>query len=114
MDAKILDFVSHRKSNLEDKKRKFERIMFENLFGAYLVHESGDDVFKMNLIDVSYEGCLIEMPRIQNQKLSSFRPNDELVFRLYFSDKSFIPITIQVKRVIEKIEGGMAFTQLGC
>lgn len=114
MDAKVLDFIAHRKNNIEEKKRKFERVMFENVFGAYLVHEEAGSVFKMNLVDISYEGCLIEMPRINDNKKLNFEEGADLAFRLYFSDKSYIPVSITVARVIEKIEDGRAYIQIGC
>ncbi|MDH4467584.1 MAG: PilZ domain-containing protein [Bacteriovoracaceae bacterium] len=96
MTAKVLDFNKKRLQSIENKRRQFERVLFSDLVGCYTVLDGKDAVAKVQIVDISSTGCLVEM----HHKLlrESFKEGDELKLRLYFTERSFIPLILKVKR----------------
>jgi hypothetical protein len=96
MTAKVLDFNKKRAQNIEKKRRQFERVLFTDLIGCYTVVDGRDAVAKVQLVDISSTGCLIEM----HHKLTreTMKEGEELKLRLYFTEKSYIPLILKVKR----------------
>jgi hypothetical protein len=113
-DEKLLDFVSKRKENIEEKRRNFERIMFRNFLGAYTVLDNGDAVYPVDLVDISYDGCLFQIP--WNVKNDSKYPVDtEITFRMYFTRDSYIPVVAKVKYGKEHVgKDNLTYMHYGC
>lgn len=95
MSDKLLDFVGKRKENIEQKRRSFERILFQNFLGAYTVLDNQGTVYPITLIDVSHDGCLIQIP--VGPKGSAYEKDAELTLRMYFTKQSFIPVVVRIK-----------------
>ncbi|MCK5072901.1 MAG: PilZ domain-containing protein [Bacteriovoracaceae bacterium] len=96
MAKKVLDFVQRRKESIEKKRRNFERIMFENVMGVYTAVDQGGAIYSVELIDISHEGCLFQVPwDFKNEK--KFEKDTEINFRMYFTKKSFIPVVVKIK-----------------
>lgn len=114
MSKKVLDFVEKRNQNIEDKRRGFERILFRNTLGTYTVLDNQGTIYPIKLIDISREGCLFEMPW-NPKKDKKYAQDTEIDLRMYFSEKSYIPVLVKIKYSMEKIEGsGNTFIQYGC
>jgi hypothetical protein len=122
--GEVIDFAKKRKETIEQKKRQFERVFFDELIGCYSAIESEDKVIEVKVLDVSKSGCLIEVP--MNSKHDQYFAIDSTVkLRLYFTKKSFIPLEARVARSEEVtssdrghkkvIQFGMEFDQnLAC
>lgn len=112
--SKILDFNQKKQQNVEEKRRTYERIMFKNLMGVYSVVEDQVAIFPIELVDISLEGCLIQIPWSPVLKEeNSWRLNQELKLRLYFTKGSYLPALVKIKRVQEYVEKGQSFLRYG-
>jgi len=113
MADKILDFVQKRKEVIEEKRRSFERILFQNLLGVYSVINQDGSIYPVTLVDISREGCLFQVPwNIKKDK--KFEDKTELTLRMYFTKKSFIPVVVNIKYGHEFIDhDGITFMRYG-
>ena len=112
MNSKVINFEDKRSENLEKKRRKFERLMFENLIEVYAEIKE-EEIFKISLLDISRDGLQFEVPIIKGQK-GPFSIGDIINVRLYFSSNSYLPATIEIKHSQENIEDGRSFYRYGC
>ena len=112
MSDKVIDFEEKRLGNIEKKRRKFERIMFKNILGAYAVIDEGEHLFQVSVIDISRDGLQFETPIIKGQK-GQFEKGDEISLRLYFTSNSFLTTVIDVKHRQERVEEGRSFVRYG-
>lgn len=108
----VLDFVSKRKESIEKKRRNFERVMFENILGAYSVIDEAGTLFPVELVDISHSGCLFQVPWNMDSK-SKLEEGHELTLRMYFSKKSYIPIIAKVKYSSEYINDDQTYMRYG-
>ena len=113
MSNKVINFEDKRSESIEKKRRKFERLMFDNLLEVYAEVEEGEEIFPISLIDISRDGLQFEVPAIRGQK-GPFSKDDTINIRLYFSSNSYLPATIEIKHLQENIEDGRAFYRYGC
>jgi len=114
MTDKLLDFVEKRKQNIEQKRRSFERLLFQNFLGAYTVLDTQGSVHPVSLVDISHDGCLFQIPwnPTSDQK---FEDKTEFTMRMYFTKKSFIPVVVTIKYGKEFIDkDGSTYMQYGC
>ena len=113
MSAKVLDFNQKRKDNIETKRRNFERILFQNFLGADSVIDQNGTIYPITLVDVSHEGCLFQIPWDLNKE-DKYPADTEILLRMYFSKKSYIPTVVKVKYGNEFIDNGQTYMQYGC
>ena len=62
MTEKVLDFNSKRIENIEEKRRTFERVLFQNFLGCYTVIHQEGVIYPVELVDISSDGCLFQVP----------------------------------------------------
>lgn len=114
MTDKLLDFVEKRKENIEQKRRTFERILFKNMLGAYTVIHQDGVLHPVNLVNVSREGCLIQMPWNGPQDIK-VELESEIVLKIYFTKSDFIPTVVHIKHATEFIDkDGLTYMNYGC
>ena len=53
MTDKVLDFNTKRQENIEEKRRNFERVMFQNFLGCYTVIHREGVIYPVELVDIS-------------------------------------------------------------
>jgi hypothetical protein len=113
MTDKVLDFLEKRKENIEQKRRQFERILFNNFLGAYTVVDQGGSIYPVNLVDVSREGCLFQIPWNVDRD-TKIAEGTEITMRMYFTKNSFIPVVMEIKYDREFIDqDGQTYMQYG-
>ena len=114
MSEKVLDFVGKRKENIENKRRNFERLLFQNFLGAYTVIKQDDVIYPVKMVDISQDGCLFQVPWDPKRDHKIDR-DTELTMRIYFTDSSYIPLILEVKYGNEYVdEHGQTYMQYGC
>lgn len=112
MTDKILDFSAKRKEVIEKKRRSFERVMFNNILGAYSVLDESGTIFPITLIDISYQGCLFEIPKGKDTE-NIFDKDKELTMRIYFTKGSYLPVMFKIKNKREHQEDGINTLRFG-
>jgi hypothetical protein len=110
-DNHVIDFTQVRAQKLEEKRRKTERIFFKQLLGIYSV-TNNEDARQIEIVDVSEEGISFQVPFNSNDPWP--RDKSEVPIRLYFSQDTYLPITLQIQNSRPYIENGVRFTRYGC
>ena len=111
---KILNFTEKRKLNVEKKRRTYERIMFKNLMGIYSAIEGKEAISAIELIDISKDGCLIQIPWTpMSKEENAWQSGDDLKLRFYFTKDSYLPAITRVKRAQEYVEKGRSYLRYG-
>lgn len=114
MSDKVLDFEEKRKQNIEEKRQGFERLMFQNILGAYTVIDKAGTVYPIKLIDISHDGCMFQVPWNPRND-DKFENDTEIKLKFYFSEKSFVPAIVKIRYAMETIEGdGQTSIRYGC
>lgn len=107
----VVDFNQIREKKLEEKRRKNERVFFRQLLGMYCV--TGNNELKaIDLVDVSEDGCSFQVPH--DQVMPWPRNDDPITIRLYFSQETYLPITVKIRHSRECIEEGRRHLRYGC
>jgi hypothetical protein len=109
---KVVDFNQKRAEKLEDKRRKTERIFFQNMIGVYSV--IGDRSMRpIEILDVSEEGCSFQVPFDAKNPWPA--ETVEIPIRMYFSADTYIPVMLRVQNSTATIgEGGARYVRYGC
>jgi hypothetical protein len=108
-EGKVVQFTKAREAKQEDLRREYERILFNRILGCYTVIEKLG-LKSVEMVDISKSGCSFRTPMNEG----SFDLEEELDFRFYFSNTTFIPMKITIKRVNKIVENGMAYFEHGC
>ena len=114
-DEKLIDFCEVRKKNIETKRRNFERILFSNVLGVYSVLDKDGVICPVELVDVSRDGCLLQIPWNNNKSDLTYTADEEITFRLYFTKQSYMPVIVKVRYGKEFIDkDGRTYMHYGC
>lgn len=109
--SEIIDFSEKRAQRLDEKRRKTERIFFKQMLGIYCVTE-GTDLKAVELMDVSEEGCSFQVPF--DSKDPWPKDSNEVALRLYFSQDTYLPVTLKIQNSRPCIEEGVRYVRYGC
>ncbi len=111
-DSKVLNFNKKRQENIEQKRRNFERIFFQNFLGAYATIEQSGVIKPVDILDISKDGLLFQSPG--SSRGPSLAVHDELTIRLYFTKQSYIPVILKIVRSKNKSIHGELYNEYGC
>lgn len=115
-EGTVINFSKAREEKIEEKRRKYERVIFKHILGLYCVAEK-KGLRALELVDVSEDGLSFQLPK-NSQNIEFIDSNGiagkSLTFRLYFSQDSFLPIVVNVQNQRDCIEEGQAFVRFGC
>ena len=101
------------KEIVEKKRRQFERILFQNFFGIETTVSIGDDSCEVQLIDVSYNGCLFRV--LEKDAPRSIKVGSDLTLKIYFTEHNYISVLVNIKRSAKAVgEEGYCWREYGC
>ena len=112
-DNNILSFSEGREKHIKEKRRQFERIVFNNFIGVHQEIRKDQLIIPVELIDISTDGCLFQIPN-QRTLLPAIEVGEEIVLRMYFTKSTYLPIFIIVKHYRNKLKDTINFSQYGC
>lgn len=110
--GQVISFSKAREAKIEEKRRRYERILFKHILGVYCVAE-GHGLKAVELVDVSADGLSFQLP-VNSKNLESLAPGNELTFRFYFSQDTFVPIIVKVMNERSCVEDGQKYVRFGC
>ena len=113
-EFKVLDFNKKKADTIEQKRRAFNRIVFQNFLGAYSVIDDNGSIYPVTMVDIAGDGCSFQVPwnPSRDKKLAS---GFEVNMRMYFTDKSYIPVIMNVRHGKEVLGAdGITYMQYGC
>lgn len=109
----VVDFNKKRAESIEQKRRSFERVVFQEFLGVYTVVDDQGSGFPIKLVDISGDGCQFQLPFSLKAK-NQFKAGTEVTLKLYFTKGSYLPAVVTVRRASEYIdEKGDAWLRLG-
>lgn len=112
-DKKVVDFNEKRKKNIEQKRRTFERVVFQEFLGVYSVIDDQGAGYPIKLLDISSEGCQFQVPFSMKAK-NQFKAGTELTLKLFFTKGSYLPAVVTIRHASEYIDQqGDAWLRLG-
>ena len=109
--SKVVDFKKIRSEKMEEKRRKTERIFFKTLLGIYTVTEESG-LKAVEIMDVSEEGCAFQVP-YDSENIWP-KSSKEITVRFYFSQDTYLPVTLHIQNSRPYIENGMKYLRYGC
>lgn len=110
---KVVDFNAKRKESIEQKRRSFERVVFQEFLGVYTVVDDQGSGFPIKLLDISTEGCQFQLPFSLKAK-NQFKSGTELTLKLFFTKGTYLPAVVTVRHVSEYVDkDGDAWLRLG-
>jgi len=110
--GQVINFTKVREAKIEERRRRYERILFKHILGVYCVAE-GQGLKAVELVDVSTEGLSFQLP-VNSKNLENLAPGNELTFRFYFSQETFIPVVVKIQNERQCVEEGQRFVRFGC
>jgi hypothetical protein len=112
-EKKVVDFNKKRQENIEQKRRTFERVVFQEFLGVYTVVDDQGTSFPIKLLDVSKDGLQFQLPFSLKAK-NQFKSGTEVTLKLFFTKGSYIPAVVTVRHASEYIDQqGDAWLRLG-
>lgn len=112
-DKKVVDFSEKRKKSIEQKRRTFERVVFQEFLGVYTVIDDENSGFEIKLLDISKDGCQFQVPFTMKAK-NQFKAGTELTLKLFFTKGTYLPAVVVVRHNSEYIdEKGNAWLRIG-
>lgn len=112
-DKKVVDFNAKRKQSIEQKRRTFERVVFQEFLGVYSVVDDQGTGYPIKLVDISEEGCQFQLPFSLKAK-NKFKSGTEVTLKLYFTKTTYLPAVVTVRHGSEYVDrDGEAWLRLG-
>ena len=113
-DFKVLDFNKKKAETIEQKRRAFNRIVFENFLGAYSVIDDNGSIYPVTMVDIAGDGCSFQVP--WDGAKDKALPNDfEVNLRMYFTKASYIPVIMNIRHSkVVTDKDGIEYMQYGC
>lgn len=111
--SKVIDFKQKKDENTEKRKQSIERLVLNDMIGCSTVIDNLGTNYPVKLIDISHDGCLLQVPE-RDKKSNFFEVGKELTLRFYFTESSYIPVTVTMKHEAEHDEAGKHYLRLGC
>ena len=113
-EFKVLDFNKKKADTIEQKRRAFNRIVFQNFLGAYSVIDDNGTIYPVTMVDIAGDGCSFQVPwnGAKDKKLPG---GFEVSLRMYFTNQSYIPVLMQIRHGKEVLgKDGNTYMQYGC
>ena len=94
--SKVIDFQAKRRDSIEKKKRSFERVLFSEFLGSYAELDENGTKYEVNMVDLSHDGCLFQVPFHKNTK-NHFEENQDVTVEMQaftYLSLNLAPLTV--------------------
>ncbi len=112
--GEVIDFVGHREKKVKQKRRAFERIVFEDFPWAYALADYNNSEYLITLVDIDKKGLGFKVP-LHRGGHKTIKKGTEIKMKIYFTEDSYIPIVVTIKHH-KKITGkhDRIYIRYGC
>ena len=98
----VLSYNEQKQKILFHERRQIKRTILTEFVSAMVVlPEKG--LLKVAIYDISEEGISFDVEADQGQ----FKPDEEVSMRVYLNQKTYFPITVQIKHVTDELTEGV-------
>ena len=108
-DKSIIDLNHYRKEKSEERRREYERVLFNRILGVYSFAEK-TGLHHIEVVDMSYSGIRFREDRPENPLMAG----QKIALRFYFTPSSYLRLVVDVKRIIPYDEGDRQGLEYGC
>lgn len=108
-EVQIVDLQRYRKNKNEEKRREYERVLFNRILGVYSFAEK-HSLTHIEVVDISYSGLKF---REENPE-KPLRAEEKVALRFYFTPSSYLKVIVDVKRAIPFKEEDREGMEYGC
>lgn len=108
-NERIIDLNSYRKNKNEERRREYERVLFNRILGVYSFAEK-TGLNHVEVMDISYSGMRFREERPENP----LKPGSKIALRFYFTPSSFLRLVVDVKRVTPFKDESREGLEYGC
>lgn len=106
---KIVDLADYRKNKSEERRREYERVLFNRILGVYSFAEK-TGLNHVEVVDISYSGIKFREDRPEHP----LKPAQKIALRFYFTPSSYLRLVVEVKRVTPFTEEEREGLEYGC
>lgn len=108
-DKGIIDLNHYRKEKSEERRREYERVLFNRILGVYSFAEK-TGLNHVEVVDMSYSGIKFREDKPENP----MKAGQKIALRFYFTPSSYLRLVADVKRVIPFEEDDRQGLEYGC
>ena len=105
----VIDLNSYRKNKNEERRREYERVLFNRILGVYSFAEK-TGLNHIEVIDLSYSGIRFKEVKPEHP----LKAEQKVALRFYFTPSSYLRLVVEVKRVTPFQEDDRAGLEYGC
>ena len=111
-EKQIIDLNNYRKERDEERRRDYERVLFNRILGVYSYTEGAGKsaLTHVEVLDVSYSGLRFR----EDKPELPMRVGQKVALRFYFTPSSYLRVVIDVKRVTKFKEEERTGYDYGC
>lgn len=107
--ASVIDLMAYRKNKNDQRRREYERVLFNRILGVYSFAEKAG-LHHVEIVDMSLSGI-----RFREEKPEQpYRVGDKVSLRFYFTPSSYLKVIATVKRAAPFEEDGISGIEYGC
>ncbi len=106
---KIVDLNDYRKEKSEERRREYERVLFNRILGVYSFAEK-TGLHHVEVVDISYSGIKFREERPENP----LKVGQKIALRFYFTPSSYLRLVVDVKRAKPFQEEDREGLEYGC
>jgi len=108
-EHQIIDLGHYRKNKSEERRRAYERVLFNRILGVYSFAEK-TGLHHVEIVDISYSGIRFKEERPE-QPLAI---GQKLALRFYFTPSSYLRLVVEIKRTTPFREEDREGLEYGC
>ncbi len=106
---KIVNLEDYRKNKSEERRREYERVLFNRILGVYSFAEK-IGLNHVEVVDISYSGIKFKEDRPEHP----LKTGQKIALRFYFTPSSYLRLVVDVKRVTPFKEEDREGLEYGC
>src|SRR5271163_279464 len=91
---KIVDLNDYRKNRTEERRREYERVLFNRILGVYSFAEK-TGLHHVEVVDISYSGIKFR----EEKPEQPLKVGQKIALRFYFTPSSYLRLVVEVKRL---------------
>ena len=106
---RIIDLNDYRKNKNEERRREYERVLFNRVLGVYSFAEK-TGLNHVEILDISYSGLRFREKNPEHP----LKAGQKVALRFYFTPNSYLRLVVDIKRISPYQEEGNAGLEYGC
>jgi hypothetical protein len=108
-EKKVVDLSDYRKHRSEERRREYERVLFNRILGVYSFAEKAG-LHHVEVVDISFSGLRFREERPD----AALTVGARVPLRFYFTPSSYLRVVTAVKRVAPFRDGTREGLEYGC